>query len=476
MPPIYAVPVLLIAVPGLLTLIGAQVQARGAAWIGFWFGFGHHVVGLYWITEAILVEASTFWWVVPWAVPALAAVLAVFIAVPCAAARAVPAGWRRVLILAGTWVLADLARQFVATGFPWNLWGSVWALPGVMGDLFLQPAAWIGVHGLTFMTLLLAATPMLGRRAMLGGAVGLAVWAGFGVWHLRLPTSLAPSLTVLLVQGDIAQGEKMDQGLATRIFRDYLNLTHEAVAGTAGRRVVVWPEAASPFWLETDPNARADIMAATDGTPALVGSVRMGPDGRPRNSLMALLNAGAPAAIYDKWHLVPMGEYQPDWLPLPIQLVPGGGFSSGPGPRTLHVAGMPAIGPLICYEAIFPGNVVDETDRPAWMVNVTNDAWFGDSSGPRQHLASARMRAVEEGLPLVRAANTGISAAFNAFGHEMGRIGMNRPGFLSVQLPGYLPPTPFSRFGLAIPALLAALSVAAGVFPLGRTTGNYLYK
>ena len=125
---------------------------------------------------------------------------------------------------------------------------------------------------------------------------------------------------------------------------------------------------------------------------------------------------------------MPFGEYQPGWFPLPIQVVPGGGFAGGPGPATLHVPGLPPFGPLICYEAIFPGQVVDEADRPDWLVNVTNDAWFGNSSGPRQHLAAARMRAVEEGLPLMRAANTGITAGFDAFGHELGRLGMGRPG------------------------------------------------
>ena len=125
--------------------------------------------------------------------------------------------------------------------------------------------------------------------------------------------------------------------------------------------------------------------------------------------------------VYDKWHLVPFGEYIPDWLPLPIMVMPGNGFAAGPGPRTLHVPGLPPFGALICYEAIFPGEIVDRDDRPAWLVNVTNDAWFGNSTGPRQHLAAARMRAVEEGLPLLRAANTGISAAFDAHGHELGQ-------------------------------------------------------
>jgi apolipoprotein N-acyltransferase len=199
--------------------------------------------------------------------------------------------------------------------------------------------------------------------------------------------------------------------------------------------------------------------------PALVGSVRFDAAGRPRNSLMALLGAGPPAAIYDKWHLVPFGEYEPSWFPLAFQVVPGGGFASGPGPATLHVPGLPPVGALICYEAIFPGQVVDEADRPDWLVNVTNDAWFGNSTGPRQHLAAARMRAVEEGLPLMRAANTGITAGFDAFGHELGRLGMGQPGVRVLALPGRLPPTPFARFGLAVPAGLAVLVLLAGSLP-----------
>ena len=176
--------------------------------------------------------------------------------------------------------------------------------------------------------------------------------------------------------------------------------------------------------------------------------------------------------LYDKWHLVPFGEYIPDWLPLPIMVMPGNGFAAGPGPRTLHVPGLPPFGPLICYEAIFSGEIVDRSDRPDWLVNVTNDAWFGNSTGPRQHLAAARMRAVEEGLPLLRAANTGISAAFDARGHELGRIGMQATGTLIVTLPGALPATLFARYGLWLPAIsgtvaLGAVLMARRVAPSG---------
>jgi apolipoprotein N-acyltransferase len=461
LPPIHFLPVLAVAIPVLLALIGEAESWRRAAATGWCFGFGLYVVGLYWITEAILIEAARFWWLVPLAVPALAAVLAGFVAASCVAAWWARPGWRRAVALAGAWVLADLARQFVATGFPWNPWGSVWAMPNGFGDVMQQPAAVIGVHGLTLLTLLVAATPALGRRAMALGVAGLLAWGGFGLWRLSLPVIPAPPLDVVLVQGNVPQGQKQSRAFALAAFRRYLALTAEGVARAgAVPTVAVWPETASPFALAVDPNARAAIAEAARG-PALIGSVRWGADGRPRNALMALAGGGPPVAVYDKWHLVPFGEYQPSWAEIGIQLVPGGGFAPGPGPRTLHVPGLPPVGPLICYEAIFPAQVVDEADRPDWLVNVTNDAWFGNSSGPRQHLAAARMRAVEEGLPLLRAANTGISAGFDAFGREQARLGMNRTGTLVVRLPGRLPPTPFARFGLTLPGLLAALCLAA---------------
>ncbi len=468
LPPVHAIPVLLLAVPGLLALIGSSRRAREAGWRGFCFGFGHHLVGLYWITEAILFEAARFWWLVPLAVPALAAVLALFIALPCAAAWWVRPGWRRLAVLAGAWVLAELARQFIATGFPWNPWGSVWAVPGIVGDVALQPAAWVGVHGLTLVTLLLAATPALGRRALAAGAFVLLLWAGAGTARLHLATaSPPPGLNVVLVQGNVAQGHKWDRAFVIQTFERHLALTRTGMEQAKKPAVVVWSETASPFLLEQDPGARAAIAGAAQ-TPGLIGSVRFDPAGRPRNSLMAVLGDGPPASVYDKWHLVPFGEYQPSWFPLPIQVVPGGGFAGGPGPTTLHVPGLPPVGPLICYEAIFPAQVADEADRPDWLVNVTNDAWFGNSTGPRQHLAAARLRAVEEGLPLMRAANTGISAGFDAFGHELGRLGLGRAGVLVLALPGHLPPTPAGRFGLAVPLLLAAGVLLAGAVPVPR--------
>lgn len=474
LPPFFFVPVLLVSIPGLLWLIVAAPRPLIAFRLGFWFGFGHHLLGLYWITDAILLKADEFWWFVPIAVPGLSAILAVFIAIPCVAAWYARPGWRRAFVLAGAWTLADLARQFVLTGFPWNPWGSVWAFPGLAGNVFLQPAAWIGTPGLTLATVLLATLPSLGWRGWTAGAAGLLLWAGLGAWRLGRPALPGPDLAVVLVQGDVEESMKWDRGLAMATFRRYLDLTAAGVAKAgSGPKVVVWPESASPFLVESDAMARLAIAEAANGgstgtVPALVGTVRF-PGGnftagqRPMNSLVAVTGSGAVAGTYDKWHLVPGGEYQPSWVPLPVQLVPGGGFEPGSRPRTLHIPGLPPVGVLICYEAIFPSQIVDEADRPDWLVNITNDAWFGDSTGPRQHLAAARMRAVEEGLPLLRAANTGISAGFDAHGRELARLGLDREGTLIVQLPGKLPPTPFARFGLLIPALLAGLAAALGL-------------
>jgi apolipoprotein N-acyltransferase len=467
LPPVHAIPVLLVSVPGLLALLDGARGPAVAARRGWWFGFGHHLLGLYWITEAILYEADRFWWLVPFAVPATAAGLAAFIAAACAIARLARPGWPRVLALAGAWVLADLARQFVLTGFPWNPWGSVWEIPGTIGDVFIQPAAWVGVDGLTLATMLLAATPALGWRWRIGGGAALAAWAALGLIRLDKPMPPPTSLTVVLVQGNVPQGQKWSQDLAVQIFRHYLTLTEQARAraGT-GPFVAIWPETAFPGLLQIDERARQAIQQETGDAPSLIGSVRFDDQRRPRNSLVALTDSGTIAAIYDKWHLVPFGEYIPDWLPLPLMVMPGGGFASGPGPQTLHVPGLPPVGALICYEAIFSGQIVDRNDRPDWLVNVTNDAWFGNSTGPRQHLAAARMRAVEEGLPLMRAANTGISAAFDARGHELGRLGMQQTGTLAVTLPGALPATLFARFGLWVPAM--SVTVALGVGLMAR--------
>ena len=439
LPPLTLVPLLLISIPGLLALIDGAPSWRRAALRGLVFGIAHHLVGLYWVTFAILVQAAEFWWAVPIAVPLLAAVLAVFIAVPCGLARMVAPGWPR--------LLGDLAREFVLTGFPWNPLGSVWEMPGVVGLAFMQPAAWVGVGGLTVATLVLAGAPSLGKRSALGAVAAVIVWGAVGFARLQVPAEAAPGLTAVIVQGNISEIEHRDhwrdKGWIEGTFDKHLALTRQGMAqamaqGGGHPAIVVWPETASPYWLEQDANARAAIAAAARPALAtLAGAPREEAPGVDHNSLIVVMPDGSVGGYYDKFHLVPYGEYFPSYLPIRLG---ERGWDPGPGLKTLH----------------------------SMLVNITNDSWFGESAGPRQHLAAARMRTVEEGLPMVRAANTGISAIINAHGKVVARLGLDRAGTVVEPIPGPLPRTLFSRLGLLSPGAIATLGCGFGLI-LGRS-------
>ncbi|MDW8314854.1 MAG: apolipoprotein N-acyltransferase [Rhodovarius sp.] len=469
LPPLHLLPALAIALPLLLRLAGRAAGWRQALLLGLAFGWGHHALGLYWLTHALFTDIARWWWLVPFAAPGIALPLAVFAALPVLAAFATRPGWRRVLVFAGAWVLAEMLRGVAFTGFPWNLLGTVWAFH----PLPLQPAAVVGVHGLSFLTVLVAALPHLGmRRALAGGAAMLAAWVGFGAWRLAQPAPPDQGVGLALVQANVPQDVKWQPDQRWPIFRRYLEASAEAAeaarAALPGRPVVViWPETASPFLLAEDAEARRLAAAAFGpGAMLLAGSMRAEwrPDGRLArvfNSLVGVDAEGGVSAVYDKFHLVPFGEYMPLAGLLPIRMVVGGmDFSPGPGLVTLAPGGIPPFSPLICYEVIFTGRV-SGPDRPAWLLNLTNDAWFGVSAGPYQHLAAARLRAVEEGLPMVRVAQTGISAVYDSAGREVVRLPLGARGWQVVALPGPGEATPFARFGLWLPGLLACLSLLA---------------
>jgi apolipoprotein N-acyltransferase len=463
LPPFGVLPLAFLAIAGLLALLARAPSAVAAGLTGLAFGLGYHMAGLYWVTNAILVRAEEFWWAVPLAVPLLSFVLALFIAVPCALAWGVPAGWRRVGVLAGLWVLGDIARQFVLSGFPWNPLGSVWEMSGTLGLVFMQPAAWVGIDGLTLFTLLAAGSLTLGWRWRAAGMCLLLGWAGAGAWRLGVQPP-ASGMTAVIVQGNVSEEEHAahlsDRVWANAMFERHLALTRQGVAKAGGAPVmVVWPETASPYALAQDPNARRAIAeAAAPARMTLSGTIRWEGDTIAHNSMVAVAPDGALAGFYDKAHLVPFGEYFPSYAHV---ILGEQGFVPGPGVRTLHLPGLPPLGPLICYEAIFSGQVVNPTDRPAILVNITNDAWFGDSAGPRQHLAAARMRSVEEGLPMVRAANTGISAVIDAHGRVLDSMALDETGVLVAAVPGALPQTLAGRLKLWGPGLLSLL--CAGV-------------
>ncbi len=462
LPPLHLLPVLLFSVPALLRLVEAAGSKKQVALIGWLFGFGLALAGLYWITEPILTEAATFWWLVPFAAPLLAFAVAFYTVIPVLAASCVRPGLGRLLVFAGAWVLANLIQQFAFSGFPWNFWGTDWTIPGVLGNIFMQPAALFGVDGLTLCTLILAGLPMFERRGLAALALALAVWAGFGLWRLQTPVA-STGVRLALVQPNFSVPGRFDRPTLEAHWQRLLEMSQAGLS--AGADAVVWPEAASPWLLASDAGARAQLAAVTGDAPVLAGSIQMLSDTDYRNALVVTDGPGPPVAVYDKWKLVPFGEYTPKWIP--IKIIPGqigSGFTPGSGPKTLRVPGLPSFAPEICYEDIFSGQIVDEKHRPAWMLVITDDAWFGDSAGTIQHFENDRLRAVEEGLPVARDANSGISAMINAFGKVNSSLPLNLQGVLLTTIPGRLPRTLYSRFGLELPSVLAFSAIVIGLF------------
>jgi len=488
--PVDLTPVLIVSFSGLVWLLDGTSGRRDALALGWCFGFGFFVAGLYWIAAALFVDIAAFWWLVPFAVIGLPLGLAVFTALALLATyeacrRFDLGGSARILVLAVAWVAAEWLRGHVLTGFPWNLVGYAWAgaFPGALA--VLQSTALFGIYGLSLVTVAAAALPArlgdFGRGrygAVLAAALLIAVPAAGGAFRLAdAPRATVPGVTLRLVQPSIPQTLKNDPRAEAQNFQRLMALS--ASTGIEQVKAVIWPEAGAPPLLEREPQLRAAMaQILPPGALFLVGDERAEPlsgrISRVWNSLIVLDGKGDIIGTYDKAHLVPFGEYVPLRGVLPIDKITPGtlDFSRGPGPRTLTLPGLPPVGPLICYEAIFPGEVIDPAHRPNWLLNITNDAWYGVTSGPFQHLAIARVRAVEEGLPLVRDANNGVSAVIDGYGRVVARLDLNAIGVLDVDLPEALPPTPFEHLreaGWVLGALLL-LALSAG---LSRISGKF---
>jgi apolipoprotein N-acyltransferase len=478
LPPVDIVPVLFVSFTGILWLADGNRSLRGAFALGWSFGFGFFVAGLYWIAIALLVDAARFWWLLPFAAMGLPALFAIYTGLAFAACHlAGGGGMRRVLAFAVAWTVAEYLRSTLFTGFPWNLVGYAWAggFPGA--PAVLQTTALWGIHGLSFLTVLVAAlpaafaTPYLGRWRLFNFAPLLAtvalitVMAGFGAVRLAgASNDKVEGVRLRLVQPSIAQSLKWDPSAAESNFRRHLSVS--AMNSATPPTAIIWPEAAVPFLLSRDALAREWVASvAPPGGLVLTGAPRAA-DSAVWNSLYAIDGKGDVIATYDKAHLVPFGEYVPLRGILPISKITPGmmDFSAGPGPRTLTLPGLPPVSPLICYEVIFPHAVVDEANRPVWILNVTNDAWYGFSSGPFQHFAIARVRAIEEGLPLVRAANNGISAVIDPYGRIVNRLGLDDVGVVDASLPKPIAATPYARFGDATALGLVVLGLAGAAF------------
>ncbi len=391
--------------------------------------------------------------------------------------------------------LVEWLRGHLFTGFPW-------AAPGLavdgMGGL-AQLAAVIGMPGLTVLIVLWAGLPYgvfdpasrFRRAAAMVLLVSLPMaWAAGSYRLAGADGSTVPGVALRIVQPNISQEAKWRQENARAIFEDLKTLSASASAahpdGIGSITHVIWPESAVPFAIDESPAAKAELSPLLGGRSVLItGSLRRETvsetDIRVFNSIIVFDGRAEPVARYDKWRLVPGGEFLPfEWLLEPLGFrkvvtVPGS-FASGPGPVTLSVPGAPDAGFLVCYEAIFPHDLVDREHRPGFLVNVTNDGWFGHSTGPYQHLAQARLRAIEQGLPLVRAANTGISAVIDAYGRELKTLPLMERGVLDSALPAALPPTLYAQAGdwtggaIMLVFMVLALALRSGrvVSPVSR--------
>ncbi len=466
-------PVTLAAFAVLVLLVADAQTLRGVLLRGWLFGVGHFALGLNWIAGAFRYQDAMPVWLGWVAVVALAIYLAVYPAMAAGLAWRGGRGRPFVLVVffAAAWIVTEWLRAGVFTGFAWNPLGVV-LVPTPVDGL----ARWIGSYGLSGLAALFAGTLALAviDRRRISWVVGLAIALPAAGWLAVHGGTGTTDRTIRIVQPNIGQQDKHEPAFDERNFRRLAALTGKP--GPAPR-LILWPEAAVPYFLEEERWAReriAALMGPNDailtGGDALVFD-RRGKVTAARNSLFAMTADAELIGRYDKAHLVPYGEYLPMRPLLSAiglsRLVPGDlDFLAGPGPRTFALPGFGKAGVQICYEIIFSGEVVDARDRPDFVFNPSNDAWFG-SWGPPQHLAQARLRAIEEGMPVVRSTPTGISAVIDAHGRLLFALPYEKAGYIETRLPAAQSPTLFARFGNILPLAFALLLGLAGV-ALGR--------
>ncbi len=455
LPPWHVLPGLL----GFAVLVVAIARAErpGRAFArGLAFGLPLNLLALYWVAIAFSAEADSVGMLALPATFLLALACGLF---PAACALVLHlAGIRRpfavCLGLAALWGLSEWVRDALI-GFPWNPMAVAWS----MSEPSLQVVALTGTPALSMATVAAAGALALlvldarpAARAA-GAVVPLALTAAifaFGAWRLATPLPPPTGLELRIVQADIPQTNKWDPERLRENFLGHVELSEEPAP--VQPKIIIWPESAVPFQLERDEVARTYLgrIAAKAGGYVVVGSNHFARGDQDQlianNSIYVIDPSGTIQGRYDKVDLVPFGEFLPMrglLGALGLQAVAArGDFRPGPGRTTMELAGIPAFSPLICYEVAFPSGATDDSGRARWLLNVTNDAWFGDSAGPWQHLALARMRSVEEGLPLVRAANTGISVVTDAYGRVLAELGINERGVIDGKLPAALPARP----------------------------------
>ncbi len=455
--PIHFIATYFICFPVLLIITMNSKSIKDAFKIGYFFGFGHFYAGLYWIGNSFAVEPSIPDWAGFLMVAALALSLALYSGLVCAIVKYIHKNQSLkthllncVLTFSVTWSIMEWLRGVLFTGFPWNLSGYIWGF----SDSLLQSTAIWGIYGLSVITLLLCFVPLFlfDKKSRIIAPV-LAVLLLSGLYFYgsnRFPQSvdMVEGINLRVVQANIKQQDKWPYENWGKNLVNFMTMSEDG--DNNGHKAVtthmIWPETAVIYSLSEEPFRRQLISKIIgNGGTVFTGFPRRQRDldqTRIYNSLIAIGEAGQVKGIYDKSHLVPFGEYIPHFIKdilIPIgfaELFTGGqDYSEGRGSNTLNIAGLPPVGILICYEVIFPGKVADMDNKPQWLLNITNDAWYGQSTGPYQHLLQSKVRAIEEGLPLVRSASTGISAIIDPYGRVLDKIPLNSSGVINSQLP-----------------------------------------
>ena len=448
LPPFFYFPFAIIGFSGLYLLLQKSTNLKQSFWIGWSFGFAHHVVGLYWISNSLLVDAARFAWLIPFAVSLIPAAAAIYIGLVATVYHKLfpsPSGrWARgegVLGFAILWVFAEYLRAHLFGGFPWNLMG--YALN--VTDETMQLAHIVSVYGLSFIFVLAATAPalLMQKRRLQAGICTLLlpiILYSYGYQRLANAPQTSTDVPIRIVQANIAQNQKWNDNTRMQGFMKHLELSRGAKSGA----IIIWPETSVPFFLNEEAEARAMIGKVIGKTQTLVtGTLRVQREGEYVTQLwnsMEVLQKGEIIANYDKARLVPFGEFIPlrNLFPFVEKITHGSvDFSSGTGATAISIQGIPAFSPLICYEIIYP-DYRPQAGSAKWILNVTNDGWFGNSTGPHQHFEMARMRAVEQGIPVIRAANTGISGIIDAYGRVLQTLPLGEEGILD----GYLPLMP----------------------------------
>ncbi|MGR3637600.1 MAG: apolipoprotein N-acyltransferase [Shimia sp.] len=451
---------------------------RDWAKTGFWFGFGYFAIALHWIVEPFLVDVARHGWMAPFALVMMAAGGAAFWAVAFGIAVWLRRGLGGVAALAAAMTATEMLRAYVLTGFPWAMPSYV-----LVNQMAGQMAAFFGPHGLNFVLFLLTGGLAFGavRRWRwiwgVAGAVMLALWVPVPDQLPEAREQADASPVVRLVQPNALQHLKWHPDHVLKFFQRSLALTAQAAkeADAAVPDLVVWPETSVPWTLDNAENALLAAAGAARGAPVVLGLNRYEGE-RVFNTVAVVSRDGAVTDVYDKHHLVPFGEYIPlgDFLGRfglrGLASRHGGGYSAGAGPELIDLGVFGKALPLICYEAVFPQDTRVRGERPRVMLHMTNDAWFGNFSGPYQHLAQTRMRAIETGVPVLRAANTGVSAAIDAKGRVLAMLPLGEAGYLDVALPDLGPDTLYARWGDLPMGGGLALLIVAGVAVRRRET------